>query len=95
MFTGPGLHFVLNSTSYLNGSTMLRTDIGEGAYALQCATDRVDCCRSFDGQTAGELYLPDGTLVLISDTWTYYRSRTSGAIRLNRRPNGNNRTISL
>ena len=70
---------------------MLRTNIGENDAALLCTTDRDGCCRSSDGQLAGEFYFPDGIQVPISGndlTRTYYRNRISGAIRLNRRPNG-------
>ena len=91
-YTGK-LGFVLNGISYLNGSTVLRTDIGEGDASLLCTTDRAGCCAGTQSNTtgrAGEFYFPDGTQVLISDnnlTRTYYRNRTSGGIRLNRRPN--------
>ena len=83
-----GLGFVLNGMSYPNGSTVLRTDIGEGAAALRCTTDRADCCRNV---RAGEFYFPDGTRVLIPgpdpSIRTYYRYRDSGFIYLNRRDN--------
>ena len=88
--SGPGLGFVLNSVNYLNGSTVLRDDIEEGADALWCTTDRADCCTGTPGK-AGEFYFPDGNVVPISNndlTRTYYRNRIAGAIRLNRRPNG-------
>ena len=80
-----GLGFVLNGMSYPNGSTVLRTDIGEGAAALQCTTDRADCCRTI---RAGEFYFPNGTMVPIlgadPSIHKYYRSRDNGFIRLNR-----------
>ena len=85
---GPGLGFVLNGTSYPSGSTVLRTDIGEGDAALRCTTDRAGCCT---GERAGEFYYPDGTQVPVSLndlTRTYYRNRFSGGITLNRRDNG-------
>ena len=85
-----GTGFNLNGVKYTNGSSVLRTDIGEGDAALWCTTDRVGCCT--DGGRAGEFYFPDGTLVPISNndlTRTYYRNRImSGGIRLNRRSNG-------
>ena len=84
-----GLGFVLNGVSYPNGSTVLRTDIGEGAAALQCTTDRADCCSII---RAGEFYFPGGTQVPTlgpdPSIRTYYRSRDSGFIRLNRINNG-------
>ena len=84
-----GLGFVLNGVSYPNGSTVLRTDIGEGAAALQCTTDRAGCCRT---ERAGEFYFPNGTMVPVlgadPSIHTYYRSRDSGFIRLNRINNG-------
>ena len=93
---GPGLAFVLNDISCSNGSSVLRTDIGEGDAALQCTTDRAGCCNGTEFNTtitgrAGEFYFPDGTQVPISGndlTRTYYRNRFFGGIRLNRRPKG-------
>ena len=87
------LGFVLNGLNYPNGSTVLRTDIGEGdAAALLCITDRADCCRRSDGAVAaGEFYFPDCSKVPLSDndmSRTYYRNRGTGFIRLNRRSNG-------
>ena len=71
---------------------MLRTHIGEGDAALQCTTNRANCCRSRDGQAVGYFYFPNGTEVpilgFVSDIRTYYRNRGIGFIRLNRRPNG-------
>ena len=86
--SGPGLGFVLNNIPYPSGSTMLRTDIGEGDSALRCTTDRDGCCRNPD---VGEFYFPDGAQVPTSGndlTRTYYRNRFFGGIRLNRRQNG-------
>ena len=83
-----GLGFVLNGVTYSNGSTVLRTDIGEGAAALHCTTDRDGCCRT---ERAGEFYFPNGTWVPVlgadPSIRTYYRSRGSRFIRLNRRDN--------
>ena len=71
---------------------MLRTDIGNGVDALLCTTDRAGCCRPSDGQRAGEFYFPDGTLVPIlgadPSIRTYYRSRGSRFVSLNRINNG-------
>ena len=83
------LGFVLNGVTYSNGSTVLRTDIGEGDAALQCTTDRAGCCRPIDGTAAGEFYFPSGAQVPTLGTdpsiRTYYRNRRIGFIRLNRR----------
>ena len=50
---------------------MLRTDIGEGADALQCTTDSTTCCRNVPPEMrAGEFYMPDGDLVLSLGTTT-------------------------
>ena len=84
-----GLGFVLNGVSYPSGSTVLRTDIGEGAAALWCTTDRTHCCITV---RAGQFYFPDGTQVPTlgpdPSIRTYYRSRGSRFISLNRRDNG-------
>ena len=48
-----------------NNSLVSLDDIGEGADALFCKTDKMPCC----GETDGNWYLPDGTLVP-SDTIT-------------------------
>ena len=85
-----GLGFVLNGVSYPNGSTVSRTDIGEGATALQCTTDSTTCCSNTPGETrAGQFFFPDGTQVpLQGDTTSaYYRTRGSMMIGLNRRSN--------
>ena len=76
--------------SYPNGSTVSRTDIGEGTTALQCTTDKVTCCTNQNGETRdGYFYYPDGTLVpLMGDAISpYYRTRSSMLISLNRRSN--------
>ena len=79
--------------SYSSGSTVLRTDIGEGAAALNCTTDKVTCCTSLNGEIrAGQFYFPDGTQVPVlgpdPSIRTYYRTRGSSIISLNRRDYG-------
>ena len=72
---GSGLGFVINGIAYSNGSTVLRTDIGENDIALQCTTDRAGCC---GGGKVGQFYFPDDTQVPTSGnnlTGTYYRNR--------------------
>ena len=85
------LGFYLNGVSYPNGSTVLRTDIGEGADALQCTTDSTTCCTNVPPEVrAGEFYMPDGGIVLPvgSTTNGYYRNRGSQLIRLHRQSSG-------
>ena len=86
------LGFILNGVNYTNGSTVLRTDIGEGDAALQCTTDRAGCCRNVLGETrAGEFYFPTRSMVLNSvsaPSNSYYRTRSSRLISLHRRSNG-------
>ena len=78
--------------AYPNGSTVLRTDIGENDTALQCTTDSTTCC-SNTGQEirGGEFFFPDngGMVPIRSQSFIgYYRNRASQLIRLNRWPNG-------
>ena len=88
------LRFVLDGVPYPNGSTVLRTDIGDGkvgnAAALQCTTDSTACCTNQPGQTrAGDFYFPDGSVVDIESRTpsnSYYRTRSSRLISLHRRP---------
>ena len=85
-----GLGFVLNGVSYPNGSTVSRTDIGEGAAALQCTTNKVTCCSNQNNEIrAGQFYFPDDTQVpvWVDATSPYYRTRGSMMIALNRRSN--------
>ena len=70
---------------------MLRTDIGEGVDALQCTTNSNTCCTNNPPEMrAGELYMPNGGIVLLMGTTTngYYRTRGSQHILLNRRSTG-------
>ena len=88
--TAASLGFVLHGVSYSNSSTVLMTDIGEGAAALQCTTDKVTCCTNQNGETRdGQFYFPDGTQVptMGDATGAYYRLRHSQSISLNRRSN--------
>ena len=76
--------------TYHNGSTVLRTDIGEEAAALQCTTDKVTCCTNQNGEIRdGEFYFPDGTPVPVAGATisSYYRTRGSMMIALNHRSN--------
>ena len=84
------LGFVLNGVTYASGSAVLRTDIGEGDAALQCTTDSTTCCTNQNsGTRAGDFYFPNGSRVdieLRSPSNSYYRTRSSQFISLNRRP---------
>ena len=85
------LGFYLNGVAYPNGSTVLRSDIGEGENALRCTTDSTTCCsNNFPEIRAGEFYMPDGSLVQVQGAATngYYRTRGSRYIALNRQPTG-------
>ena len=84
--------FYLDGTAYPDGSTVLRTDIGEGDDALLCTTDSTTCCTNTGiERRAGEFYMPDGDRVLLQDSTTngYYRTRGSRHILLHRRSTGN------
>lgn len=77
--------------AYPNGSTVLRTDIGESNAALQCTTDSITCCSNNPPEERnGEFYFPNGTTVPVLGRAIqgYYRDRGSQLIRLNRKPNG-------
>ena len=87
------LGFFLNGVAYPNGSTVLRTDIGEGESALQCTTDSTTCCRKDIGgeMRAGEFFFP-ASYATVPNMGTaidgYYRDRLSWLIRLHRQPTG-------
>ena len=86
------LGFHLNGVAYPNGSTVLRTDIGEGDAALQCTTDSTTCCSNVPPEMrGGEFYFPDALqvpIMSVSASQGYYRNRGSQLIRLNRWANG-------
>ena len=85
------LGFYLKGVPHPDGSTVLRTDIGEGDDALQCTTDREGCCYIFPNRV-GQFFFPNTvqvpTLGNIGSSG-YYRNRDVQLIRLNRQsPNG-------
>ena len=91
LHTAGTLGFYLNGIAYPNGSTVLRTDIGEGENSLQCVTDSTTCCTNTPPEMrAGEFYLPGGDIVMILDRTTngYYRTRGTRHIGLNRQSTG-------
>ena len=90
-YSAGNLGFYLNGFAYPNGSTVLRTDIGEGDAALLCTTDSTTCCSNMNGEVqAGEFYFPNGSAVPIMGDVTdgYYRNRSSQLILLNRQQSG-------
>ena len=67
---------------------MLRTDIGEGADALQCTTDYIYCCY-IEGYYAsdGRFYFPNNTQVPAQrniGSSGYYKNSDDRVINLNR-----------
>ena len=87
------LGFYLSGIAYPNGSTVLRTDIGEEESALQCTTDSTTCCRNYIGGEirAGEFHFPESDAnvpTLGGAVDGYYRDRLSQHIRLHRQPTG-------
>ena len=88
-----GVYLSLRGVVYANNSAIQITEIGEtytmSNTALQCITDRMPCCASFEGR-AGEWYFPNGTRVPVlgegADMATaFYRNRgNDGTVNLNR-----------
>ena len=83
----------LNGQPITNNSNVVLGNIGEDdAGALLCTTNRAACCTRALG-LAGEWLYPDGRMVPINDpappatAESYYRSRGTSLIRLNRRTN--------
>ena len=62
--------------------------IGEGAMALLCFTNNLDCCQE-QLQRFGEWYFPDGSAVERQGDSNIYRNRGPSVVRLNQ---GNNST---
>lgn len=80
-----GVHFAIKGQSIPNNSAVFLSEIGEGADALQCKTDRLDCCATPPNQF-GEFYYPSGTKVPIHMSgMDFYHTRGDQDIRLNRR----------
>ena len=75
---------MLRGNTYVDGDTVLITDIGEGDdAALLCVTD----CAG-DPHFAGEFYYPNGSVVNVKGSGdSLYRNRGDGLVRLNRRNN--------
>ena len=86
-FPGTGdVWFSLNGTTYQNNSCVTLEDIGEGDDALLCMTNLTACCKS--GSALGNWVFPNGTRVLSSAQWNFYRTRGQMSVRLNRKRGG-------
>ena len=92
--THTGVYLSLKGTVYANSSAISITEIGKNNATsntgLQCITDRMPCCASFEGR-AGDWYFPNGTRVPVlgagADMATaFYRNRGNedGTVNLNR-----------
>ena len=80
-----GLGFYLKGVLYPNNSIVNIEDIGAGANALHCITDRVKCCKE---ASTGGWYQPGMDLPLRgSRAANFSRSRAPSAVLLNRRNN--------
>ena len=90
LHTAGTLGFYLRGTAYPNGSTVVRTDIGENDVVLQCTTDSTTCSNAVGEMRDGDFYLPGGDIVLLMGTTTngYYRTRGTSHILLNRQNTG-------
>ena len=83
-----GIGLTLNSVSYTNNSVVNITDIGTDSAALICTTTYTPCC--YSGNSATQWYFPNGAQVQNlglsppSMTFSRTRSRSPGAVRLNR-----------
>ena len=91
------VRFQLGDQTYVNGSAVLLTGIGEGNNSLLCLTNNTQCCRGSDNPSGGgfgEWYFPDGTLVPDGQdaNRSIYRNRDTSVVRLNRRNNATSPT---
>ena len=83
-----GIWLTLNNVQYTNNSVVTIRDIGTGSAALLCTTTNSDCCSS--GNPTSQWYFPSGSQVpnlgLSPPSMTFFRtrSRSPGAVRLNR-----------
>jgi hypothetical protein len=81
-----GVYFELNNIIYPNNSAVPLLNIGTDTSALQCHTNKENCCGT-PGMRYGEFYYPNGTTVPIEgEKYGMYRNRGDHHIRLNRRP---------
>ena len=88
-----GLYFTLSGTVYLPGDTILINDIGSfntgdnPGSSLVCNTTNVNmnCCRTMDGGSRGEWYLPDRTMINNNQDTNFRRTRYAQQVRLYRK----------
>ena len=89
-----GVSFWLRSTNYQNNSLVSLEDIGEGADALLCVTDKTACCRPpytdpIERSALGNWFFPNGTRVPSSGVqWDIHRTRGQMRVFLHRRRGG-------
>ena len=80
-----GVYFEFNGTVHLNNSAIPLLGIGEGDHALQCKTNKEECCKTLPNRF-GDFYYPDGTKVSNFNSENgLYRNRGQKVINLNRR----------
>ena len=78
---------MLRNQTYLNNSVVAINDIGEGDNALQCVTDKPDCCKG-NATGQGQFYFPNNSRVKgIASSDSLYRNRGPQVVRLNRKNN--------
>lgn len=83
--TTPGVYFEINGKVYLNNSALPLSDVGEHENALNCKTNKEDCCGTPPNRF-GEFYYPNGVQVPIArQQQGFYRNRGEQIVRLNRR----------
>ena len=85
--------FALRGTIYQNNSNVILEDIGEGADALLCITNKTACCRppytGDMGPALGNWFFPNGTRVpSLGVGWDFYRTRGQMVVRMQHRRGG-------
>ena len=69
---------------YANNTVIPMDEIGEGAMALLCFTNNLDCCGE-PPRRFGEWYFPNGSSVGRQSESSIYRDRGPSVVRLNLR----------
>ena len=78
-----GVGFILNGAMRENNSVVAWTEIGEGADALMCLTDKTDCCDSTEPIGASSWYHPiGGTISHTMSNEPYYQTYRKSSILL-------------
>lgn len=83
----PAPNFSLNGVSYPNNSIVLRSEVGDGPFSLQCVSDDTACCGT-GSSFRGEYFFPGDIMVQGENNITngYFRDRSApDHIQLNRR----------